>query len=420
MSIKCAYLAHSGSWWGNTFFMGYVIPDPMADLPDLQRFTTRAGSPNAGDGPYFRAVAKPQWYRNGTKVNLGTEEFYAEKTRYDGFWSMTKQSIWVVENVKRHFESIEKHNGEMTTSSYIIDTTYSPSDDKRFLLKADNIRLDWNGSKWVSSASTSYIAGNTGYTYTSSLPPMGRLYDEFLQAVEIGYFRPDLQQAYAAAYLEAARSLPEADVNLMGNLKEALDYIKGAISAIKDPKSALSGLIDTTSNPKQLWLSYRYVYKTNQQDAKEMQDLVSRLDYLSTVTKAKLKATGWVSQSGARYGVSMRIPLSTVLPQDLIDLVHQFGLNVTPSNIWDLIPYSFMVDWFLGIGDKISFFEDWIGAAELHPMNIWFQARAETEDASYYYRVPGYIPSVPPLYTSHEASGKTIAMRVADTISIFT
>jgi hypothetical protein len=221
--------------------------------------------------------------------------------------------------------------------------------------------------------------------------------------------------------MDAASALPEADVNLIGNIKEAFDYIKGAIQFLKSPASSMGELFQSFADPKDLWLKYRYVYKTNQMDAKEINNLVSRLDYLSACSESELTTQAWTDVGSVRYGATMRFPISSVLPNDVYSLIKQFGLQVKPSNVWDLIPFSFMVDWFADIGNKLSFLEDWAGAVELKPMNLWFILRANDVDGvDVYMRIPGQVPVVPPMYMQKTASGKAVTMRVADTISIFT
>jgi hypothetical protein len=57
-----------------------------------------------------------------------------------------------------------------------------------------------------------------------------------------------------------------------------------------------------------------------------------------------------------------RVPMLDRSYSDLLGLLDMFGLNNIASVVWEAIPFSFVVDWFLRVGDYLSMYggTDWL------------------------------------------------------------
>lgn len=116
----------------------------------------------------------------------------------------------------------------------------------------------------------------------------------------------------------------------------------------------------------------------------------------------------------------MTITLADLVPKDLSAALRKAGFGMTLSNVWDMIPYSFVVDWFIGVSDVINWAESIGNMLELRPSDIWYSCTTKYDGQVTYFRVPGiFINNIPALVTN-DTSGKTIAMRIGDSISLFT
>lgn len=49
---------------------------------------------------------------------------------------------------------------------------------------------------------------------------------------------------------------------------------------------------------------------------------------------------------------------SEIFPQ-IWNALEKFGLDPSAGQVWDLIPYSFVVDWFLPLGDSLKYYSDY-------------------------------------------------------------
>lgn len=127
------------------------------------------------------------------------------------------------------------------------------------------------------------------------------------------------------------------------------------------------------------WLWYRYVYCTTMMDANALcsgsySDTVAQAlvaikqwqhvhatvhsDLLQSATETKIAA-------GTHQFSTWALPdISNAVQQAVIDN-QSMGL-LSASNLWDIVPFSFVVDWFTGIGDFLGRLDNVIGIAAAH------------------------------------------------------
>jgi hypothetical protein len=147
------------------------------------------------------------------------------------------------------------------------------------------------------------------------------------------------------SYLDAIKSVPRLNENSISNILEIAGFIKSLVidHRIELPKSLSS-----------IWLSYRYQYTTSKLDAEEAIEFVHRYMDLGTLDK-------WMTCYGRhtvefegrqvtfRCGLHIRPREISVLSRIWRSL-YTYGLTPSFYAIWDMIPYSFIIDWFLPVG----------------------------------------------------------------------
>lgn len=151
------------------------------------------------------------------------------------------------------------------------------------------------------------------------------------------------------AYLDALESLPRLNENSISNIIELVSFIKSLVldHQIEIPKSLQSS-----------WLSYRYQYTTSSLDAKEAIEFVHRHMDLGSLDKGiTCYGRSFTNYKGSDVTCRCRVD---VIPRELSTLasiwrsLYTYGLQPDFYVIWDMIPYSFIVDWFIPIGDMAS------------------------------------------------------------------
>lgn len=225
------------------------------------------------------------------------------------------------------------------------------------------------------------------------------------------------------AYYDALTNLPTLNDNSISNILELVGFIK---SIVVDHKIAM---------PKRLqdaWLQYRYVYNTTKMDVKEAINFYKRHSDLGSLRR-NITSRGTSRTTIQGVDVTCRCKLE-ISPKNLGYLdeiwraLYQYGLQPNFYVVWDMIPYSFIVDWFIPVGDMASVLD-----AEANYMNgtydisnVVFSISYQREmDDGYTYRCYHRWKSAP-LRTLNEfywfdkpkSSNKVKSFRVLDTLSL--
>lgn len=151
------------------------------------------------------------------------------------------------------------------------------------------------------------------------------------------------------AYLEACRSVPTLNDNSISNVLEIVGFMKALV---------VDRRIEFPKRLQDLWLAYRYSYKTTELDVNEAIKFAQRYMSLGTLD-TKLKCYGQASTDVDGTAVTCRCALNMTPTQlgyveKLWRTLATYGLGPSFYIIWDMIPYSFIVDWFIPVGDVLS------------------------------------------------------------------
>lgn len=226
---------------------------------------------------------------------------------------------------------------------------------------------------------------------------------------------PNLYRSgFASAYVDAMNNLPEVRCNMIANV---LDIA----SALRDIKKGnlLDGVKDLIKDPRKAWLSYRYAYSTTKMDVQEVSGVITRLKHLLDAG-VDFKTNGTYKRGNQLFRAVATVPLSTVLPDpSFVSKLDKAGLKLSAYNVWDMIPYSFVVDWFLGIGDLLEWAESLNEALEVKPTSVWYSCQTVTDELVIYFRISASGITGTPFYATKNASTKTLLMRLTDALALF-
>lgn len=167
--------------------------------------------------------------------------------------------------------------------------------------------------------------------------------------------------AMAASAYSGARF---SDINGIANVKELIGYgeqIQSFARVLKQiPHSAVK-------NTAAAWLAIHYGFKLTILDLEglcsELNKQAYRRSSLSRLTAAQTWSVGDRTYT-ARYQVFYdQFAKVESLFQQLLQIS---DFQLTAENLWDMVPWSFVVDWFIGIGDVIATIDDYANLTQNH------------------------------------------------------
>lgn len=231
------------------------------------------------------------------------------------------------------------------------------------------------------------------------------------------------------ALLEACDSLPRLNENSLSNIIEIVGFVKALVvdHKIEIPKS----LSDA-------WLSYRYQYQTTKADVKDAIKFVHRHMDLGTLDRMIVgKGTHSIDYNGTsilcRCSVEVT-PKETNWLSKIWRALDQYGLTPDFYVIWDMVPYSFMADWFLPIGNLAGVWDAnamYFSGEYYNLANICYslsyvreldRGDGNIDHVKCYTRWAGSVPSSLNSFYWFEppsASRTTVGRRILDAASIF-
>lgn len=257
---------------------------------------------------------------------------------------------------------------------------------------------------------TSVMAASALSTHTEYLEVSADDWLEpFLWHDLTGCLDPPFSRLASTAYIHIVDNLPSAAINSVANV---LEIAKGLTDV-------LTGKFTLSKKPSDIWLAYRYSYTTSKADIDEVIHLTKRLAALPKLDDITVHSLVTVKDVTCRC--TAVFSCDSIIPHSISEWLETYGFKLSLLNAWDMIPYSFVVDWFLHLS---SFLEDVdrIGKANtLRPKEVWYSFKKRRDNVATYFRVNGNSNWVLPFFgaTTHQASGRTILYRIADSLSLF-
>jgi hypothetical protein len=104
-----------------------------------------------------------------------------------------------------------------------------------------------------------------------------------------------------------------------------------------------------------MWLKYRYLYNTTKMDAEAAVDYALKRKYIALDGNQVLR--GRIGISTGTINLKMRLTQKHDLAMSIQNMLGSQGLFPDSHTLWDLVPFSFVADWFSPGGSDAL--EDW-------------------------------------------------------------
>lgn len=231
------------------------------------------------------------------------------------------------------------------------------------------------------------------------------------------------------ALLAACESFPRLNDNSISNILEIAGFVKALVvdHKIEIPKSLSSA-----------WLAYRYQFSTTVMDVREAIKFVHRHMDLGTLNRT-ISCRGVSSHDIEGTTVTCRCSVD-ITPKNLDYLgriwraLDTYGLTPDFYVIWDMIPYSFIVDWLIPVGGILGTLDADAKyfSGEFYTLSKLCFSLSYTRDivqdngnivkVKCYTRWAGSVPSCLNSYywfDATSASSKTVWYRILDAASLF-
>lgn len=229
--------------------------------------------------------------------------------------------------------------------------------------------------------------GGFGYTTTTNYKNLtfGSLQDSDLDDV--------LNLAYDSVH--HLHTWSEADLSTLGRkvIENINDFDSNALAYVSDLKEiggsirSVLALVGDYDNPKawaSAWLSLRFSDRLTIADTRELlESLAAALDRIF-YTKARshiewTQSTSSFSYRHTRYQTIIVRNSHDISLKHSVDALMRWDVWPSLENAWDMIPLSFVVDWFLPISDILGQIDASVESYYLEPMSQYYSDRVEVD-----------------------------------------
>lgn len=449
-------LCYVAGWYSGPAKAETLKAVPGEEFSPLISTRSRGPFKNSGDGPWFCAVKqvdkvrstdgevylKPYYFGDrGANSYVGLSRVDGTSVLAIGHWIGYRQSWCVTQMFATHVGDFivststqeidvlmgQKYRQLHNYHPWLINVPPAAEDPEAWISAAEQI-LDaepWNDQYVVVRYPNGRWAGvKNFYADTSgvSFNFVNNEMDTFQWASEFGILANGSASRFANAFNDAVEGLDLSQVNSLANIVEGASALVSLARLIRgvfkrDVRSIVQAL-KTSADPRNLWLEYRYVYTTGRLDLDEYRKTLQRLGDLASVGESISSNGSYADETGS-YRCLIKVRTDDIIPKDTVEFLAAIGIEPNAQNLWDMIPWSFVVDWFLHISDVLELVDSWGDAIRLPYTECWMTYRSEYDNQTVTYRIPGRRPDIPPIYVQKQASSKTIKMRIADSIALF-
>lgn len=230
-------------------------------------------------------------------------------------------------------------------------------------------------------------------------------------------------------YRNAMNSIT-CNTNSIANIREVVELLKdiksGNIGAlVSDIPSLLKGK-NIRKAASSSWLGYRYSYSTTKSDIAEYKDKL--LPYLLDYNNGRhIVRSGISTSKGEAHCKVIYRDRALSAVEQVYTLLKRTGLALDLYNAWDMVPLSFVADWFLPIGDYLEdFSQNWVANTQIFDIatittswkwSHWIRDMRGGYRITYYSRS---VTSDPPAFESYaeDPSSKTVLKRIVDAAAL--
>lgn len=256
------------------------------------------------------------------------------------------------------------------------------------------------------------------YSGITCSPPSKNLVldDSRRNSVTVRY--PDIaRRASTEVFYRACQDLPNISTNNIANVLDFTKLVKDLLGR-KFPQ--------LPKDLRSLWLAYRYQFCTTKSDVKEIARSFPR-------ASATLRGDPVKGHASLRdeFGNTWRCTVYAKRRLDTWDkrlnsALESYGINPDLQNIWDLVPFSFVVDWFLPTSQWAGMVDNFFQYSKqrFDFLSICYSVTEITKGNFMSERYERWPASSPPMvgdwYDDYSPSSKTWIKRSLDAAALFT
>lgn len=291
-------------------------------------------------GNYFD-VEEGYWYFGIGAKRIGSRVYFAGAApRLEGDRPNNGRYTMSVYEFRLDSGRIQYRQDSFDTLGYGVNLeTHSPLKAIDFFIEHANARLD--GLSW---------SNWRGGVFTAPPFDLRRIniptrYEVFPEA--------DCHVDWGSLAADAYNSVPFFSSNGVAYAKDLVSLKRDAESTLRMIQ-ALGTKGKLAAKAAQLFLSFHYGWKLFVSDTAELVDAQKKINKSSNLLNRATSQRSW-SAHGASYRAVLQCYYRRYAYASAADqFVLNYDLALTPENLWDLIPFSFVVDWFTGIGNVLE------------------------------------------------------------------
>lgn len=237
--------------------------------------------------------------------------------------------------------------------------------------------------------------------------------------VSSGVVPPEYTRAVSDAYFRAMEEIPYSQINPLTVMSDAKALAKTKVALIANRLDSLKAVAQAGSSD---YLQYRYGIKTTQMD---IQSIQGTLDRFRALYNTPLRVEGY---STAKDGVSVKVECSWSLASTR-DLLHysRVGSRLMQRglvDLWDIVPFSFVVDWFVDVEKYLTDISSLLVNLTWEPDEVWVTFHNGTRTWHEFARIRGNASMASTLIGLQDyktsPGGRTVGYHVADSCALIT
>lgn len=226
-----------------------------------------------------------------------------------------------------------------------------------------------------------------------------------------------------SAFWDAAGQVKVINQNSAQSIVEAIQFLMTV------RKKGLKAALDLPTRLSDLWLQYRYRYNTTKMDVKEAISFIKWSGVFDLSTNYVCYGS-FTNENGVTCRCKLTVRNKFLSKIDTFwKNLYTYGLQPNMYLVWDFTPFSFIVDWFLPVGDLCEIVDksNYLDTFECVSCeySLLYRDKLETNSLQLEYKLYSRWQehSFPALefcylYEDSESSDKTIIFRCLDSMSL--
>lgn len=193
-----------------------------------------------------------------------------------------------------------------------------------------------------------------------STTPMNPSRPNFSAVFSSGRINPYWGDLAAQAY----QTLGMTDMNGLAYVKDLLELRPAVVSFIQTLKKLPA---KRGKSAAQLFLSVHYGFKLMALDTKELiRTFDKQMRRQSSLSKCQAASYFYYEDISISARYQVFYDQWAQLKSELSKLADLADFAITSENIWDSVPYSFVIDWFISIGDVLQSLDTYVNLQQKH------------------------------------------------------